>query len=133
MAGYRHKRKRINIKFEEPHEYAGLEVCLRGTNLGEFLALRGIGDVDLSDIGDQLKRFGESLISWNLLEEDGTPVPPTLEAVYTQDQDLMFALASQWMDVMAGVKAPLDESSPAGEPSLEASIPMESLSSSLVS
>lgn len=133
--GYRHKRKRINVCFEEGHEYHGLEVTLRGMSLGEYLELEGIGEVDRSSVGDQLRRFAESLISWNLEDEDtGEPVPTTVEAVYAQDQDLMLMLATRWIEALRGiVSAPLEQSSPDGEPSLEASIPMETLSSSLVS
>lgn len=133
--GFRHKRKRINVSFEEGHEYHGLEVTLRGMSLGEYLELEGIGEVDRSSVGDQLRRFAESLISWNLEDEDtGEPVPTTVEAVYAQDQDLMLMLATRWIEALRGiVSAPLEQSSPDGEPSLEASIPMETLSSSLVS
>ncbi|WP_069625326.1 hypothetical protein [Streptomyces niveus] len=134
MAGYRHKRKRINVTFEGDHEYAGFEAVLRGKSLGEYLNLMGIGEVDMSGIADQLKEMGRALISWNLLDEDtGEPIPPTQEAVYEQDQDLMLALATAWADGLAGVSAPLESGSTDGQPSLEASLPMEPLSLSQAS
>ncbi|MER6235959.1 hypothetical protein ABT185_07765 [Streptomyces clavifer] len=134
MAGYRHKAKRINVRFEAPHEYAGFEATLRGQHLGGFLNLMGIGEVDMSNIGDQLREMGRALISWNLEDEDtGIPVPVTPEAVMAQDQDLMFALATAWVDALKGVPAPLETSSTDGQPSLEASLPMEPLSESLAS
>lgn len=131
--GYRHKRKRIEVRFEDDHPNAGFEAVLRGTTLGGYLALRGIGEVDESDIADQLRRMSESLISWNLEEEDGTPVPITPESMYVQDKDLMLALANAWMDGLAGISAPLEQSSTGGEQSLEASLPMEPLSQSQAS
>jgi len=132
--GFRLRNKRINISFEEGHEYHGLEVSLKGLSLGDFLELQGIGEVDNSTLAAQLKRFAESLIDWNLEDETGTPIPPTPDAVYGQDQDLMLLLATRWMQVLQGdVPAPLEQPSPDGEPSLEASIPMDTLSSPLAS
>ncbi|MFE6931746.1 hypothetical protein ACFVDT_06915 [Streptomyces sp. NPDC057699] len=135
MAGYRHQRKRINVKFEEPHPYAGFEAVLRGKDLAGFLDLQGIGEVDKSSLGEQLREMSRSLISWNLEDEDtGDPVPVTPEAVMGQDQHLMIALATAWMDGLVGaIKGPLETSSTDGQPSLEASLPMEPLSESLAS
>jgi len=132
--GYRHKMKRINLNFEAGHDLHGLEVSLRGLSLGNFLELQGMGEVDRSSLAGQLRRFAESLIVWNLEDEDtGEPIPATREAVFEQDQDLMLQLATAWLDALAGVPAPLDETSPDGKPSLVESIPMESLPQSLVS
>lgn len=134
MAGYRHKKKRINLTFEPGHEYEGLEVTLRSLTLGEWLEISGIGEVDSAAVDAQLHRFAESLISWNLEDEDtGAPIPTTPEAVYAQDRDLILALATAWMDAIAGVADPLDPSSTDGQPSLEASLPMAPLSESLAS
>ncbi|WP_405611378.1 hypothetical protein [Streptomyces sp. NBC_01508] len=132
--GYRHKKKRVRVAFEEPHEYAGFEAVLRGKTLGEYLSLLGVGEVDQSALSEQLKEMARSLISWNLKDEDtGEPVSATPDAVYEQDQDLMLALGSAWLDGLAGVSAPLAENSSDGGPSLEASLPMEPLSASLAS
>lgn len=132
--GYQHKRKKINVRFEEPHEYAGFEATLRGQHLGGFLNLMGIGEVDLSSLGDQLREMGKALVSWNLEDEDtGEPVPATPEAAMAQDQDLMIALAKGWTDGLRGIPTPLEQSSTDGPPSLEASLPMEPLSESLAS
>ncbi|MFJ4837180.1 hypothetical protein [Streptomyces sp. NPDC088746] len=135
MPGYRHKAKRINVSFAEPHEFAGFEAVLRGKSLAGFLDLQGIGEVDKSSLGEQLREMSLSLISWNLEDEEtGAPVPVTPEAVMAQDQDLMIALAAAWMDGLAGgIKGPLEPSSTDGQPSLEASLPMEPLSESLAS
>jgi hypothetical protein len=59
-------------------------------------------------------------------------VPPTPEEFRAQDKDLMMKLSEAWIDGISGVSkdAPLPESSPAGEPSPVASIPMEPLSES---
>lgn len=132
--GYRHKIKRIDVTFEGEHQFAGFEAVLRGKTLGEYLALQGIGDVDSSDLGSQIQEMARSLISWNLEDEKtGAPVPATPEAVFAQDQDLMLALATAWMEGLAGVSAPLEPSSTDGGQSLEASLPMAPLSQSQAS
>lgn len=133
--GYRHKAKRINVTFTEPHDFAGFEAVLRGKNLAGFLDLQGIGEVDKSSLGEQLREMSQSLISWNLEDEEtGDPVPVTPDAVMAQDQDLMIALAGAWMDGLVGaIRGPLETSSTDGPPSPEASIPMEPLSESLAS
>lgn len=133
--GYRHKTKKITVRFEEPHDYAGFEAVLRGKSLGGFLDLQGIGEVDKSSLAEQLREMSHSLISWNLEDEDtGAPVPVTPEAVMAQDQDLMIALAAAWMDGLLGaIKGPLETTSTDGPPSPEVSIPMEPLSESLAS
>lgn len=133
--GYRHKIPRINVAFEVGHEYHGCEAVLRKLTLGEWLDITGISDdAVVRHVGDQLKSMGDKLISWNLEDpETGEPILPTAEAVLNQDRDLMLAILNAWLDGINGVPAPLEQNSPAGELSLEASIPMETLSSSLVS
>lgn len=107
----------------------------RGKTLGEYLDLMGLtgneGDNEKRDIVSQLQEFGEALTSWNLEREDGSPIPCTREALFGEvDNDLALALATKWLDVLGGkVDAPLPDSSPAGGPSLVASIPTETLSS----
>lgn len=131
--GFQHKPARINVAFEPGHDLHGLEVVLRKLTLGEYLDITGIGEVRLNHIGDQLKAMGDKLISWNLEDDQGQPVPATPEAVLGQDKDLMVTILEAWLDGINGVPAPLDQSSTGGAPSLEASIPMETLSSALVS
>ncbi len=133
--GYRKKNKNVVLKFAEDHDLYGLEVRLRGMNIGEYLAFTGYDGGDGETVAGLIARFGEHLLSWNLEEEDGTPVPATPDAVQQQEHELILALANAWTDALAGVhKAdPLSESSPSGELSPVASIPMEPLSESLAS
>lgn len=134
--GYRHQIPRVTVTFEEGHEYHGCEAVLRKLTLGEYLEIIGI-DTDnpgVAHIGHQLQRMGDKLISWNLEDPDtGSPVPAMHEAILQQDKDLMMAICGAWLDGMAGVAAPLEQTSPDTPPSLEASIPMEPPSSSLAS
>ncbi|GGU13294.1 hypothetical protein [Streptomyces violascens] len=131
--GFQFKAPRINLAFEPDHDYHGLEVTLRKLNLQEFLDINGIGDVEDMHAGHQLRTMGEKLLSWNLEDEDGQPVPATVDGVLRQDKDLMIAICSAWLDALRGVSAPLEQSSPDTGPSLEASIPMDAPSESLAS
>jgi hypothetical protein len=130
--GYRRKHKTVTVQFDGNHELAGLEVTTRGMSLGAYLELVGMGDVDRSGIGEALRVFADSLVSWNLEDENGNPVPATVEAVYAEDHSMMLKVGTAWLDALSGVhKAdPLEESSPGGEPSPAVSIPMEPLSES---
>lgn len=133
--GYRHQIPRVNVTFEEGHEYHGCEVVLRKLKLGEWLEITGISDDGtVRHVGDQLQKMADKLISWNLEDEDtGEPVPTTTEAVLDQDRDLMLAILNAWLDGINGVSAPLEQTSPDGQPSPVESIPMETLSNALVS
>ncbi|MFI9235764.1 hypothetical protein [Streptomyces sp. NPDC053079] len=131
--GFVKKPKRIVLRFEGDAELDGLEVILRGLNVAEYLDVMGLGDVEASSVPDMVKRFARSLISWNLEDEDGAPVPITEETVFAQDQDFVLRLAAAWIEAISGVSAPLEQSSPDGGLSPVASIPMEPLSESLAS
>lgn len=134
--GYRRKRKTITLTFgEKDGDLDGLEVVTRSLPLGTYLNLMGAGEEDNSGLADVLDEFTRCLVSWNLEDEDGTPVPATEEAVRGEDHDDMIKVATRWLDAMGGVAEsdPLPQSSPGGEPSLAASIPMDVPSESLAS
>ncbi|WP_413102215.1 hypothetical protein [Streptomyces sp. Inha503] len=132
--GYQHKPKNITLRFEGDSEYAGFECTVRGMTLGEYMEAIGIDEVTTSAISDMLAKFAASLISWNLEDpETGEPIPATPEAVMRQDKDFMVHVATEWTTALYGVSGPLEQTSPDGEPSVAASIPMDALSESLAS
>jgi hypothetical protein len=146
--GYKRKRT-IKISFDEGHEFAGLEVRMKTVGVGTLLRLLPLIDrLDFSDLSsedaDQLAGLEESFRqlarifdSWNIEDEDDTgatvPVPCTYEALMEQDLRLITAVLRAWAEHLAGVPAPLEQPSPDGDPSLEASLPMEVSSPSLAS
>ncbi|UJV42092.1 hypothetical protein [Streptomyces sp. AMCC400023] len=127
--GYQPKKKIYTLEFEEP-EFEGLEVRIGGLNTGQVMDI----DAARADGGDaaivtMLKLLGDRLIEWNVDHPDTSePVPPTFEGVCSLDMDFNWAIINAWQSAVAGVKAPLDEPSTDGEPSLVASIPMDVLS-----
>lgn len=131
--GYKRNPKVYNLRFQDG-DYTGLEVQVRSLSMGQLIAIRTGKDEDGKDATEGVvELLAERIVGWNLEDEDGTPVPPTLEAIKAEDHDLIEAIIEQWTTVVAGVKDPLPESSPSGEPSPVVSIPMEPLSESLVS
>ncbi|MDJ0460579.1 hypothetical protein [Streptomyces sp. H27-C3] len=137
---YRKKTSQgITVSLKD-HEVYGAEseppeVIARRTTLDEYLLLTGlVEEAETEEGGDnrmvqQIKRFGESLISWNIEEEDGSPTPATSEEFFRLDEDLALALTSEWLARIGGkVYGPLPQSSPDGEQSPVVSIPMEPLS-----
>jgi hypothetical protein len=134
--GYKPKLKTYLVRFEESHEYHGAEARLRGVTYGEWEQMTGLdGGEGETNGAASVRRFIEHLISWNLEDEDGKPLPMTLDAVKAIDHDLVAALNNAWIQTLIGVHNadPLPESSPSGEPSLVESVPMEALSPSLAS
>jgi len=106
-------------------EYAGLEVTVTDVSIGEYLAIAGFTDGVDRSVSYAFDQFCKNLITWNLETDDGTPIPVTAAA--DQDKELMLALTSAWVDSLHGVPAPLEPSSPGGEPSLVEQIPMDAL------
>lgn len=139
MSGYRRPRT-LKLTWADG-EFAGLEIRARRASLETFFELAPIidGGIDTSTPEGRQEflglflEFGKYLVSWNLEDENGTPVPCTAEEFMRQDPALVREVLDQWAAAIAGVAAPLDETSPGGEPFPEASLPMETLSPSLAS
>jgi len=141
--GYKRRKTIYRLVFED-EEFDGLEVRAYAPPLGfleqamQMGALVGRPADDLSPDEIELLHglftgFAGYLVSWNLEEDDGTPVPATLEGLRVQDLAFVFSIIDAWLDSIGEVAGPLGQSSNAGSPSLVASLPMEPLSPSLQS
>lgn len=117
--GYTAPRRTYPLPLGE--EFAGLDVTVSSVSIGEYLKIAGFTGEDLP-VTHAVDQFCANLVAWNLETETGEPIPVT--AARDQDKELMFALTAAWVTSLHQVPAPLEPSSPAGEPSLEASIPM---------
>ena len=123
--GYRPKRRVYALDFTGT-EYEGLQASVRGMTVAEELELDGV-DMDADLI---VKTLVKRLVSWNVEDDQGQPVPTTYEGVCTQDVAMILAMLDAVRKANSGVSDPLPQSSPSGEPSPVASIPMEPLSES---
>lgn len=134
--GFKVKVKTYTVRFEEGHEFHGVEARLSGMTYGQWEQVAGLDGGDGETNGaDAVRRFVDHLISWNLEDEQGAPLPTTLDAVKQLDHNLVAALNNAYINTLIGVHDadPLPETSTSGEPSQVASIPMEALSPSLAS
>jgi hypothetical protein len=131
--GYRRTRNIYKLTFADG-EFEGLEVRAHSLPTGQFLDLAGLADLadskkfskdDIGKLEGLFQGFAKALVSWNLEEEDGTPIPATLEGVKGQEIEFILTLIMEWMGTIGGISDPLASRSTSGETSLELSIPME--------
>jgi len=122
--------------FFEDDDLAGLEVTMSSMTILEVLAFdetrfQSADTVDelrtkYQAIADQL---GEHLISWNLEDRSGLPVPADAKGILSQPERLITVIINAYVQALRGVPAPLELPSDGGQPSgpevLE--LPMEPL------
>jgi hypothetical protein len=121
--GYRKARTLYKLSFED---HIGLEVSAGSVPTQVFLGI--ISAKEASDTPVMFEAFAKALHSWNLEDEDGTPVPPTLEGLYAQDFSFVLEIIGAWIEAVGGVSTPLATPSSAGAPPPELQLPMEPLS-----
>jgi hypothetical protein len=138
------RKKILLLKFDDA-EFEGLEVRVRQASIEQICRYAEFGEFEggtreqMTEIIDML---AAGVISWNLEEPTGgtvpgtagddevRPVPCTAAGMWTQDGNFIADIFRAWIQATTGVSAPLAPGSPAGEPSLEASIPMDTPSQS---
>lgn len=137
--GYKVKRKAYRLRFEDP-DMDGLVVLVRGMNTGKFIEFQNAkakqedaGPDEMSPTEEMCRMFIDALIEWNLEDDDGNPLPPTMESLESLDLDFSMAMVNAWPDAVKGVSDPLPQTSTGGSTSVEASIPMDVPSASLAS
>ena len=124
------KRRQYKLIFQD-EDMAGVEITVKSLTSGQLIELQ---EAQSSGIHEKFtSMLAEQLVSWNVEDEDGTPIPPTLEGIRSMDIDFNNRVVDAWTDQVFGVKAPLSQSSSGGRPSVELSIPMDVSSESLVS
>ena len=86
-------------------EEEGLIVRIKSIKVGKLRRLMRLTSDDSADeegIDELFTLLQESLVSWNLEEEDGTPVPATLEGIEDQETELVMRILETWLDRMTG-------------------------------
>jgi hypothetical protein len=122
--------------FFEDDDLAGLEVTMSSMTILQVLAFDETRFRDAATpqeirakyeaLADQL---GEHLISWNLEDRAGIPVPADAKGILAQPERLMTVIVNAYVQALRGVPAPLELPSDGGQPSgPEAlTLPMEPL------
>lgn len=133
-----YRRPLLKLQFEDA-EYEGLIVYCRRPRIDDVLAmdaLRGArlngGDQEalLVAIDDGFSAIAGLIVSWNLVNEYDAPVPISSSGLRSLDLGFVMTLLGEVMTMSLGVARPLPQPSSGGDPSLEVSIPMDSLSES---
>lgn len=130
-SGFKPERTRYRIRGSG--DLDGLLVEMRGISVGQFMEVAEMADLDPRNFSaaqlPQVRRLFDivagSLAEWNLLDDDGAPVPATYDGVMSQDFPLVMSIIEGWMEAIGGVPTPLDQRSSDGKPSGVAGIPME--------
>ncbi|HZN70561.1 MAG TPA: hypothetical protein VFC00_02590 [Micromonosporaceae bacterium] len=119
------------LVFADP-EFAGLEVRARSISIRKMLEIAKFdrNDLDEGQVELLLATFAKALVSWNLEEPEGEPVPATLDGLYAQDIGFVMQIIFAWMEAVAAVPTPLREKLSGGKQFPEVSLPMETLSPS---
>ncbi len=128
--GFRKQPTVYKLRFED-EDFAGLEVTAKSLPLGEFLEFSKMssGAQDPAQGTRQTEAmfamFAKHLVSWNLEDEHGKPVPATYKGVITQEFGFVLDIIKAWMDAIASVpKAQLTGLNGSGTYQ-ELSLPME--------
>lgn len=114
-------------------DLAEFEVKVRAPSVRESLDYydtEWLNDASLS-LKQRSEKFAEAyevlagrLVSWNL-EDDGVPIPATLEGLHSLPADVGGRILGSWLFETATVPRPLPNDSPAGGPTVDESlIPM---------
>jgi hypothetical protein len=145
--GYKRPRKTYK-ELNFTGDLAGLHAVFRELSIDQMLRLvrlassaRGLTGDDPLDVkleraqtlgADLFTEVAKGLISWDLEDDDDTPVPVTYEGIAAQGIEFITEIVVAWIEAMSSVDTPLQQSSNGGQPSaeLESSLQLASLSAS---
>jgi hypothetical protein len=134
-----YKRRTYRLTFDDP-ALEGLEVVMRGASVAEltqFSELSSLGEglmkpENAESLAELYAMLSRKVVRWNLEDEDDQPIPCTAETLADEDSRVVLAIMAGWADAVAGVPAPLARRSTGGEQLVAPSMPMETLSESLL-
>ena len=96
-------------------DYRGLIIRMKSISFGQvrklIKATEGAEDENFDDI---LAAITSGLVSWNLEDEDGIPIPATEEGLNDQDFPFVLDIVQGWLDQMTSVGDDLGKGSPSG-------------------
>jgi len=110
--------RRIRLTFDE---VPGLEIYMGSMSVAEALAF------DENSVDDRFAKFADLLHSWNVEDEQGRPVPATIDGIRSIEISFAYKIMQAWTDALTGVPGPLDRPSTDGLPWEGAPIPTEAL------
>lgn len=97
--------------FDNIPDEDGLIVRMKSIRFGKLRRLIALTDDDEADdvaITEIVQLMAESLVSWNLEDEEGNPVPANEEGLCDQDLDFIMKIVDAWTDRLTGSDGPND-------------------------
>ncbi len=126
--GFRREKPLYKLNFET-EDLDGLVVMAKSMPLRDFLFLVKVSqNADTGDPGaieEMYQKIAAVLVSWNLEDEGGEPVPATYEGLARQDLQLANAIVGAYQQALAEVPKSSPTGSSGSGTSAELSIPME--------
>ncbi len=145
---YKARRTVRTLRFEKPHELAGLVLRTRGLSVEEVLEVTGYsramailqrevragdGGAALAAVGDldvetPFKVLADKLIEWNMVDPDtGEPIPPTLAGIKSLESDELAQILREWIASFSGVSDDLKDGLSSGPSTAAVPLPMDPL------
>ena len=114
-------RRTAEVKFDEGHEFYGFEAVLAlSASLDFMLSVASLDEYPVARQRELVRQFGDAiLVSWNVEDRQGQPVPADGEGYLAQENDLCMAVMSAWTEAMTTPSAPLGQGSSNGPSSPE--------------
>lgn len=137
--GFRPEVPIYKLNFDEKTKWGGLQVRMESAPVGLLMDVaRWSEEIDKTDgvqrvllVEKMLTEVSGCLVSWNVEDRAGEPVPCDLSGLRRQPLDMVIQIVSAWVSAVADVPAPLVKASTNG--SRLAGLPIETLSPDLVS
>ena len=136
---FRRERTLYQLHFEEP-ELDGFECVMSGVSLDAFIGVSALAAKletpegrTQENIEAQFTTLAGSMVSWNLDNDDGQPVPCDYEGLRVQDFDFVMKIKQGWMQALSSVPKASENDSPSGEISPERSLGLAAVSTSRAS
>lgn len=117
--GFQMPSRTVLLTFDDGSPYHGAEVrCTLRMTLEQTLALQRMTAVQADgDIEGAARTFAETvLLSWNLMDDDGEPIPATADAFLEQPTDFVMSVINHWQAAVTQPDAPLASPATNGEP-----------------
>ncbi len=137
--GFKVPTRLHRLVFDENSTLAGLEVTVKTGTVHVFLEMSKLVNIKqgnvldpatLESVRNMITTFSDVLVSWNVEDEDGTPLDCTADVLYEQDLvEFVMPIIDAWLNAITGVSRPLEPGSSDIDKELEATIPMTPLAS----
>lgn len=131
MVGYKRKNKLYALDFTGT-SLEGLEMTMAGLNVREFLDLSKLKDVAKATEDEQSQALVDlftfvvgKVRSWNLVDDDGKAISPSVEEFMEWDLGDAFAAIEAWQNEVEGIPEKLGKASSSGSKWVGEPIPMD--------